>query len=160
MSDATLNRISPARMVEYLKETGYRASLVERGQLTQIQSAVQGLTFTVGFGNAHPEHPDEYVDFGFHCPLSVQGELPDEVIAGWNRQKRFARLYRQGTMLVMTLDVMLAGGVNDPWLRGQCELWDHLVSELVLYLRQRLARDPAPQAEQAPRPEQASPESG
>jgi hypothetical protein len=48
---------------------------------------------------------------------------------------RFARLFRQDAFLVLTMDVVLAGGVTDDYLCAQCELWDRVIRDFILHLR-------------------------
>ena len=151
-TDALIYDLTGEEMVEHLRACGYRAHLVEQDNLVQIQSAAQGMSFTVGRGNSATRREQAYVDFLFHCPLTVEGELPERVIQAWNQQKRFARLFSQGPMLVMGFDLMLAGGVTPDWVRGQCNLWDHLIAELSLFLKQQLSDTPS-LAPQQPAPD-------
>jgi hypothetical protein len=41
----------------------------------------------------------------------------------------------QGEFLVMEMDVVLAAGVSNDHLRGNLELWDRLLQEFIVYLR-------------------------
>ena len=65
----------------------------------------------------------------------MQGELPPGLAERWNVEKRFARLTLQGVFLVLELDVILAGGVSENYLRATVELWDRLLQEFLLFLR-------------------------
>ncbi|MNL29373.1 hypothetical protein D3C87_1510540 [compost metagenome] len=42
----------------------------------------------------------------------------------------------QGEFLVMEMDVVVAAGVSDDYLRGNLELWDRLLQEFIVYLRE------------------------
>jgi hypothetical protein len=128
--------ITPAALAEVLRQAGYRANLVEGNAGVQLHSAVQGLGFFISFGSPLPGAPGQHLDFSFHCWLAVRGELPDAVIESWNRGKRFGRVFRQQQVLVLTMDVLVAGGVSLNHLLAQCEIWDHLVRDLMLHLRQ------------------------
>ncbi len=127
--------ISPADIVEALKSAGYRANLVEQGQVPQVQSAAQGLGFFVGFGNPAPSGARGYLDFSFQCWITIQGELAAGLIESWNQGKRFARMYRQEQLLVLTMDVLVAGGVTSAFLRAQVELWDHVIHDFIRHLK-------------------------
>ncbi|MCJ9712892.1 YbjN domain-containing protein, partial [Bordetella hinzii] len=65
----------------------------------------------------------------------VQTRLPAGLVESWNTSKRFARLALQADFLVMEMDVILAGGVSEDHLRATTELWDRLLQELVMFLR-------------------------
>ncbi|MGP0011605.1 YbjN domain-containing protein, partial [Pseudomonas sp.] len=91
----------------------------------------------------------------------VQGELPAGLAELWNASRRFARLSVQGEFLVMELDVVVAAGVSANYLRGNLELWDRLLQEFIVYLRdysQQAAQLNAvsPAAKKAAVPEEAA----
>jgi hypothetical protein len=67
--------------------------------------------------------------------LRISGELPAKLIGQWNQSKRFSRLSEQGEFLVLDMDVVVAGGVDQRYLRANIELWDRLLQEFMLYLR-------------------------
>jgi hypothetical protein len=48
---------------------------------------------------------------------------------------RFARLSRQGEHLVLSMDVVVAGGVTENHLVAQCELWDRVIRDFIMFLR-------------------------
>lgn len=54
----------------------------------------------------------------------------------WNASRRFARLSLQGEFLVMEMDVVVAAGVSADHLRSHLELWDRLLQEFIVYLRE------------------------
>jgi len=122
-------------IAEILRRTGYRATVVDVAGQPQVQSAAQGLGFFVAFGNPALQGQPGFIDLAFQCVISIQGEVPPGLIDGWNRGMRFARLFRQESLLVLTMDVVLAGGVTDEWLCAQCELWDRVIRDLILHLR-------------------------
>jgi hypothetical protein len=41
----------------------------------------------------------------------------------------------QGEFLVMEMDVVVGAGVSNDHLRGNLELWDRLLQEFIVYLR-------------------------
>jgi Putative bacterial sensory transduction regulator len=153
MSDATttpvtaetlLSIVSGEQVAETLRLAGYRASHGEQDGRFLIQSAAQGLGFIVSGGNSAGEvAADRYIDFSFSCLIQVEGDFPDARIAAWNEGKRFGRLFRRGPLLVLSQDVIVAGGVSPRYLLGQCELWDRLLHDFVAFLRQPPA-DAAP----------------
>lgn len=76
----------------------------------------------------------------FVAAVQVQGDFPLEVINRWNATRRFARLQLGESFLVLTQDVSAIGGVAPDHLRGQIEIWDQLVQQLVGYLREELPK--------------------
>ncbi|KAF1032711.1 MAG: hypothetical protein GAK37_00382 [Pseudomonas sp.] len=134
MSDVQLiSSVTPKSLTELLQAAGYRVNETEQNGIVQLLSASQGIGFAVRFGNAAGE-PGNYVDFTYSCALRVQGELPKGLADVWNASRRFARLSLQGEFLLMEMDVV-AVGVGTPYLRSQLELWDRLLQEFIVYLR-------------------------
>ena len=118
-----------------------RAALVENARAPQIQSAAQGMGFLVSFGNPAGGE-GSYADFAFQCWIGVQGELPADLVTSWNAGMRFARVFLSGEFLVLSMDVMVAGGVTENHLVGQCELWDRVIRDFILHLRRPVGAAP------------------
>lgn len=127
--------VKSERLAEIFKAIGYRANLIEANGIVELQSASQGLSFTVRFGN-HTTVDRHYLDYTYYCPLAIQTEFPVSIIDSWNLTRRFAKLTRQGNLLILSMDVLAAGGVPELYLRAQNELWDRVTMDLVLHLRQ------------------------
>jgi Putative bacterial sensory transduction regulator len=142
VSEAMRTSVTPEFIAELLRRSGYRANIAQHNGAPQVQSAAQGLGFFVGFGNAAGED-GAYVDISFHCWLSIQGELPVAVIESWNAGMRFARLFRREELLILTMDVMAAGGVAEAHLTAHIEIWDRLIHDFIRHLR-----TPAPGAQE------------
>jgi hypothetical protein len=134
MSDL-ITAISPQQLASILQQAGYRANEVSNEQVVQLQSATQGVGFVINFGNVASQERREFVDFSFNLTLNIEGNVRPELVADWNRSRRFARLSQQGQWLVLVMDVMVAGGVSSAWLQGQCELWDALLREYIRHLQ-------------------------
>jgi hypothetical protein len=134
----SLEAVSVEQLGEIFKAAGYRVTPAEQNGVVQLMSASQGVGFAVRFGNPAPE-AGKYLDYTLSCALQVQGELPAEIVSGWNRSKRFARLWVQAQFLVLEMDVVVAGGVSERHLRSLIELWDRLIQEFLLHLRNRPA---------------------
>ncbi|MDR7054028.1 hypothetical protein J2W70_001378 [Pseudomonas koreensis] len=129
-----ITHVSPQSLTDVLQAAGYRVNQSEQNGIVQLLSASQGIGYAVRFGNPAVEQ-SSYVDFTFSCALRVQGELPEGVAEQWNATRRFARLSLQGEFLVMEMDVVVAAGVSNEHLRGNLELWDRLLQEFIVYLR-------------------------
>ncbi|VVP90579.1 YbjN domain-containing protein [Pseudomonas fluorescens] len=129
-----ISHVSPQSLTDVLQAAGYRVNQTEQNGIVQLLSASQGIGYAVRFGNPAVEQ-GSYVDFTFSCALRVQGELPQGVAEQWNASRRFARLSLQGEFLVMEMDVVVAAGVSNDHLRGNLELWDRLLQEFIVYLR-------------------------
>lgn len=135
MSESVLiQTMTVERLQELLQSLGYRVTVSGQGEHVQLLSASQGIGFSIRPGNPAASE-GEFIDYTLGCALQVQGELPVELPEQWNRAKRFARLSFQGQFLVLEMDVIVAGGVSDNYLRATTELWDRLMQELVLFLR-------------------------
>lgn len=147
------------QLAQVFRAAGYRVTMAEQNGAVQLMSASQGVGFAVRFGNvaagfAVPDAGSQagsqavaqtatdalrYLDYTLSCVLQVQGELPADLVASWNRTKRFARLANHGPFLALEMDVVVAGGVSGRYLRSTIELWDRLIQEFLLHLRNRPA---------------------
>jgi len=130
-----VEHVSAKSLTELLQAAGYRVNETEQNDIVQLLSASQGIGFAVRFGNPAAT-PGAYLDFTFSCALRVQGELSAGLAALWNASRRFARLSLQGEFLVMEMDVVVAAGVSADHLRSHLELWDRLLQEFIVYLRE------------------------
>ncbi|MCU0121826.1 YbjN domain-containing protein [Pseudomonas sp. B2M1-30] len=130
-----ISHVSAQSLTDVLQAAGYRVNQTEQNGIVQLLSASQGIGYAVRFGNPAVAEQGSYVDFTFSCALRVQGELPAGVAEQWNATRRFARLSLQGEFLVMEMDVVVAAGVSADHLRGNLELWDRLLQEFIVYLR-------------------------
>jgi hypothetical protein len=129
-----ITQVTPHSLTELLQAAGYRVNQTDQNGIVQLLSASQGIGFAVRFGNPAAE-PGGYVDFTYSCALRVQGQLPEGLAQLWNVSRRFARLSLQGEFLLMEMDVVVAG-VGADHLRSQLELWDRLLQEFIVYLRE------------------------
>lgn len=132
--------VNAERLQTLLQSAGYRVTLSEQNGMVQLLSASQGVGFAARMGNP-AQQEGHYLDYTLSCALRVQGELPAGLADRWNVEKRFARLSVQGVFLVLELDVIVAGGVSETYLRATTELWDRLLQEFLLFLRAN-ASDP------------------
>ncbi|MGN8346296.1 YbjN domain-containing protein [Pseudomonas sp. SMV71] len=130
-----VEHVSAKSLTELLQAAGYRVNETEQNGIVQLLSASQGIGFAVRFGNPTAT-PGHYMDFTFSCALRVQGELPAGLAELWNASRRFARLSLQGEFLLMEMDVVVAAGVSADHLRSNLELWDRLLQEFIVYLRE------------------------
>ncbi|KAF0866456.1 YbjN domain-containing protein [Pseudomonas sp. LD120] len=135
MTQATLiTSVTTESLTDLLQGAGYRVNQTEQNGIVQLLSASQGIGYAVRFGNPAAD-AGHYVDFTYSCALRVQGELPAGLAQVWNASRRFARLSLQGEFLLMEMDVVVAG-VGETHLRSQLELWDRLLQEFIVYLRE------------------------
>lgn len=141
MSDALMTTFSLDRLTRILQQAGYRVETLTDpiSGATHLRSATGGVMFDIRPGN-RAAGKNEFVDAAFVAAVQVQGELPLEIVNRWNATRRFARLQLGEGFLVLTQDVSVIGGVAPDHLRGQIEIWDHLVQQLVGYLREELPR--------------------
>lgn len=172
--DGWIEAIGIEELADLFRGAGYRVTAAEQNGIVQLMSASQGIGFAVRFGNvasavleqqalggAQP-NAVRYLDYTLSCVMQVQGDLPVELVASWNRTKRFARLASHGAFLALEMDVVVAGGVSARHLRSTIELWDRLIQEFLLHLRNRpaMAAQSTPSSASADMPEGATPEQG
>ena len=146
MTEVTLiETVSAESLTTLLQDAGCRVNRSEQNNVVQLLSASQGVGYAVRFGNHAPGKDDEFLDFTFSCALRIQGDLPAGLDNRWNASRRFARLSVQGEFLVLEKDVVVADGVSHKHLLGSVLLWDRLLQELIVYLRDysRHGVDPA-----------------
>ena len=129
--DAPIEAISADHLADVLRRAGYRVTAAEQNGAVQLMSASQGVGFAVRFGNPAaalaPQGADAqlaallYIDYTLSCVLQVQGELPAGR-RGLEPDQRFARLASHGQFLALEMDVVVAGGVSERYLRSTIEL--------------------------------------
>ena len=129
--------VTAAEVQALLRQIGYRvvANTDEAGR-PQLCSATSGVPFFLRFGNAGVV-PDTFVDFTFCALLRLEGGSPAQLTDDWNASRRFARLHRSGELLVLQMDVSVAGGVSADHLACFVEIWDRLLNDLLRVLRDR-----------------------
>jgi hypothetical protein len=142
MSDALITVLTLEQLRDVMQLAGYRVETVTDPVVNSdyLRSATSGLAFDVRPGNRLAGNDGSFVDAALVAVLQVQGELPLDIVNRWNATRRFARLQLSAPFLVLTHDVSVAGGVGQNHLRAQVEIWDHLVQQLVGYLREELPK--------------------
>ncbi|WP_095109814.1 YbjN domain-containing protein [Pseudomonas sp. Irchel 3E20] len=133
-STELIDFVTADSLTSLLQDAGCRVTRGEQNGVEQLLTASQGIGFAVRFGNQGQES-GRYLDFIYSCALHIQGELPQGLANQWNASRRFARLSVQGAFLVMEMDVVVADGVSPRNLLGSLVLWDRLLQEVVVYLR-------------------------
>lgn len=129
-----IQTVNADSLTALLQDAGCRVNRSEQNSVVQLLSASQGVGYAVRFGNRAAEE-GEFLDFTFSCALRIQGELPEGIAERWNASRRFARLSVQGEFLLMEMDVLVADGVSHKHLLGNLVLWDRLLQEFIVYLR-------------------------
>ena len=145
MAESHINQLTIDGLREVFQSVGYRAEEVidPVANMPYLRSATAGVAFDIRPGNRLAADSKAFVDFALVAVLQVHGELPLDIVNRWNATRRFARLQLSQPFLVLTHDVSLAGGVNQTHLRAQVEIWDHLIQQLIAYLREELQKHPA-----------------
>lgn len=151
MSDTVLVSLTLDSLRDIFQQTGYRVETVTDpvANLKFLRSATGGLAFDIRPGNRLAENADDFLDAALVAVLHVQGELPLDLVNRWNATRRFVRLQLSQPFLVLSLDISVAGGVAPNHLRAQIEIWDHLVQQLIAYLREELPKSAAAAAARA-----------
>jgi hypothetical protein len=140
MSDTIVANLTLDSLRSALQLAGYRAETVADpvGDFTYLRSATNGMTFDIRPGTQFAD--GSFLDAAFVGVLQVQGELPLDIVNRWNSSRRFARLHLSHPFLMLVLDVTVAGGVSQNYLRAQIEIWDQLLQQLIVYLRDELPK--------------------
>jgi Putative bacterial sensory transduction regulator len=141
-----IHTITLDKLREIFQQAGYRVETVTDpvAMIPYLRSATGGLAFDIRPGNRLAGEDRGFADVAFAAVLQIQGELPLDLVNRWNATRRFARLQLSQTFLVFCMDVSVAGGVMPAYLRAQIEIWDRLVQELIVYLRDELQKLSAP----------------
>lgn len=141
MPDVIVSKFSFDLLTKTLQQAGYRVESVidPVSKVTYLRSATGGIMFDVRPGNRYADGVD-FVDATLAAAVQVQGELPLDIVNRWNATRRFARLQLGNGFLLLTQDISVVGGVAPDHLRGQIEIWDHLVQQFVGYLREELPK--------------------
>lgn len=132
--------LTPDLVMSILGEKGQNAELVEGpGGAPLLRALSAGVSYGLYFGNpALNEETKGYADAVFQASFIVQGEMPLELLNQWNANRRFARLFVAENTLYLIMDVIAYGGLTDDCVRAFIEIWDQLVPEALLFLREEL----------------------
>jgi Putative bacterial sensory transduction regulator len=145
VTENQVNQFTLDELRTIFQNVGYRVEEVidPVTNLPYLRSATGGLGFEIRPGNRLASDPEAFIDVVLIAILQVQGELPLEIVNRWNATRRFARLQLSQPFLALSLDVSVAGGVSASHLRAQIQIWDHLIQQLITYLREELQKLPA-----------------
>ncbi len=152
-ANTLIETVSADSLTTLLQDAGCRVNRTEQNAVVQLLSASQGVGYAVRFGNRAAEE-GQFLDFTYSCALRIQGELPEGLANLWNASRRYSRLSVQGEFLVLEKDVVVADGVTQKHLQGSLVLWDRLLQEFIVFLRDysrniAAAQEAAAQAESA-----------
>jgi hypothetical protein len=126
---------------EALHELGFRAAILSDGSgASFVRSATSGMGFDVRLGSPAAGRDGEALDFRLVAAVEVEGAFDLDLINGWNNGRRFSRLHLDQGLLLLDMDVSVAGGVAPGFLRAQLETWSRLVTDWVDQLRRGFAR--------------------
>jgi len=133
MSGSLQTDIAPAELAALLQARGFRAEVQEPGPI--LVSAASGLGFRAEFANPVVDTPGRFLDFTLLCAIEVPADAGRDLAVRWNASRRFARLQQRDGVLILDMDVLLAGGVTEAYLGARIEIWDQLLRLLVADLR-------------------------
>ncbi len=144
--DDVIEVVTPRLLAMLLQQMGYRGELFTVGDIEIVRSATSGLPFEIRLGNRFvgpnpkgdnaPAKDQGALDFVLLAGFKYEGEtFPLDLLNHWNIERRFGRLFYNAGHLLVSMDVVVAGGIRIANFRGHIELWDKLLQELVPYLR-------------------------
>lgn len=156
--DGALSALTREGVKDALQSAGYRVEVLAANGVTVLRSATGGLPFDVRFGNRLPGTDDRHLDMTFVALFAVRGAFPEKLLNDWNKSRRFGRLFLDQPapdhdFLILGMDVVLAGGVSESYLRVQIEIWDALVHQLGGWLRLALPTAVEPTTKESVGPE-------
>lgn len=146
MTETNITQLTLETLRDAFQGAGYRVEELTDpiANTPYLRSATGGMAFDIRPGNRLAAEPDAFIDIALVGLLQVQGgDLPLDVVNRWNATRRFGRLQFSPPLLVVSLDISIAGGVSPIYLRAQIELWDRLLQDLIGYLRDALRTLPA-----------------
>ncbi|WP_159008540.1 YbjN domain-containing protein [Bradyrhizobium sp. S69] len=138
MSDNAVAKLTLESLRQMLQQSGYQVEVATDrvDHLSYLRSTSNGVSFAVHLGNPVPGDAHGFADAAFTAAIHVQGDFPFDIINNWNAQRRFCRLQRTPTMIVLCMDVSVAGGVTPDFLLVQIATWGRLIGELITYLQE------------------------
>lgn len=135
---ASIDSVTLDDLSKLLQEAGFRAeTLKAQDGTTILRSAAAGVSFSIRPGNSAPTG---FLDFTYTAPFRVEAALLKKAAEEWNGTKRFSRLYSRDNLLLLEMDVLVAGGISPAHLRATVEIWNRLLNELLVYLRETTQR--------------------
>jgi hypothetical protein len=142
MSETIITKMTVDSLRENIQLAGYRVETATDPVVNTayLRSATSGFVFDIRPGNRLDDADQSFLDVAFIAALQVQGELPLDIVNRWNVTRRFGRLQLSQPFLILSHDVSVAGGVAQTYLRAQVEIWDHLLQQLISYLREELPK--------------------
>jgi hypothetical protein len=142
MSETIITKLTIDSLRENIQLAGYRVETMTDPVVntTYLRSSTSGFVFDIRPGNRLADADQSFFDVAFIAALQVQGELPLDIVNRWNVTRRFARLQLSQPFLILSHDVSVAGGVAPNHLRAQIEIWDHLLQQMISYLREELPK--------------------
>jgi hypothetical protein len=161
MSDLVITKLTLDSLRDVVQLAGYRVETVTDpvANTPYLRSATSGLAFDVRPGNRIADEEQSFLDIAFIGVLQIQGDLPLDIVNRWNVTRRFGRLQLSQPFLILSHDVSVAGGVTQNYLRAQIEIWDHLLQQLIAYLREELPKLAGSSGASAPTSEVGKPSS-
>lgn len=129
-----LTTVDADQIASAIKAAGCAVTAIEQDGVVRLHSASHGIGYQVLWGNAVAA--GRYTDLTLTCPLRVQGgALPEGLLSEWHRTKRFARVAQHGDLMVLEMDLIVAGGVSPAHLALSLQLWTQMMGQFFNYLR-------------------------
>ena len=134
MSGKFITAVTPASLLQILKEIDLTGSLVGTREAPRIASEVSGVHFNLCFGTRCKQEPG-WTDFTLSAPFMIDQEVSPLLGSFWNRRNRFTRAYRIDSQIMLDMDVIVGGGVWVDNLKYQFAIWKDMVNLFVRHLQ-------------------------
>lgn len=120
--------VSAAQVAEILQSEGYRAKLDEDSQGDpMIRSKMSGFNVQIFFYQCNEDVLCE--DIQFHVGFDLDDGMTAEDVEAWNRQKRFAKIYRDDEDdPYLEIDLQLVPGGTPELVKGYIATTDIMVA--------------------------------
>jgi hypothetical protein len=141
MSATTFRCVTPEILCDLMRTMGYAVDIATgQGDAPILRAATSGITFDIRFLNPAKDGKG-YADMSFFAAVAApEGKSPLEMANRWNARMRFGRLHVASGYLVLSMDVIALGGIQQDYLVTQIEVWDRLLQQFRPFLRDAIGQ--------------------
>ncbi|MDF3835951.1 YbjN domain-containing protein [Cupriavidus basilensis] len=126
--------MSPVELARMLHDFGYPMVRIDGVAGDGALVAKLGSEVAIRGDERFSVWENRYRDYSFCAGLPADGVVPAASIAHWNRTRRFTRLYEAHGILMLEMDISLAGGVTPGFVLNAIERWERAVQDLLDFI--------------------------
>ena len=118
-----------------MESQGYRVRLVpQTNGNPMLQTAAEGLSFTIFFYDCRPSEPRRCRSIGFSAGFRLPAPVDADLVADWNRRRRFGVAFSEDDSAYLSLNVNVDGGITAENLLDTLALWEDSLVDYVDYI--------------------------